>query len=228
MSGPGTVTAARATSSPGSQGPTGSPGRGDRGGVSERAYRADDLRPGPAAARRPRSGGPPSIWGLFVLGALVGVAGALVQPGWFPGGLLLALAAEAGLCVGAGRAVGRRGGAVRARRGGLGARRGPAHDQPPRGRLPLRGRQRLLPLPARRDRRRCDVRHPRTGAATGRRRRPTASDVLLRSGAGVRVRWGFPRRSRDTREKWPVWWCAPPSRPLSGVPGGGANRENLP
>ncbi|MFJ7770838.1 DUF6113 family protein [Streptomyces sp. NPDC097107] len=50
--------------------------------------------------------------GLFVLGALVGVAGALVQPGWFPGGLLLALAAEAGLCVGAGRAVGRRGGAV--------------------------------------------------------------------------------------------------------------------
>ncbi|WP_217165034.1 DUF6113 family protein [Streptomyces sp. AC512_CC834] len=50
--------------------------------------------------------------GLFVLGAVVGVAGALVQPAWFPGGLLLALAAEAGLCVGAGRAVGRRGGAV--------------------------------------------------------------------------------------------------------------------
>ncbi|MGW8061658.1 DUF6113 family protein [Streptomyces ziwulingensis] len=50
--------------------------------------------------------------GLFVLGAVVGVAGALVQPGWFPGGLLLALAAEAGLCLGAGRAVGRRSGAV--------------------------------------------------------------------------------------------------------------------
>ncbi|MGC9381057.1 DUF6113 family protein [Streptomyces sp. MH13] len=50
--------------------------------------------------------------GLFVLGAVVGAAGALVQPGWFPGGLLLALAAEAGLCLGAGRAVGRRGGAV--------------------------------------------------------------------------------------------------------------------
>ncbi|MDF3140739.1 DUF6113 family protein, partial [Streptomyces sp. T21Q-yed] len=35
--------------------------------------------------------------GLFVLGAVVGVAGALVQPAWFPGGLLLALAGEAGL-----------------------------------------------------------------------------------------------------------------------------------
>ncbi|MET9254215.1 DUF6113 family protein [Streptomyces sp. NPDC003717] len=49
---------------------------------------------------------------LFLLGAVVGVAGALVQPGWFPGGLLLALAAEAGLCLGAGRATGRRAGAV--------------------------------------------------------------------------------------------------------------------
>ncbi|GAA4002874.1 DUF6113 family protein [Streptomyces marokkonensis] len=50
--------------------------------------------------------------GLLVLGAVVGAAGALVQPGWFPGGLLLALAAEAGLFLGAARAVGRRGGAV--------------------------------------------------------------------------------------------------------------------
>lgn len=50
--------------------------------------------------------------GLFVLGAVIGAAGALLQPAWFPGGLLLALAAEAGLCLGAGRAVGRRGGAV--------------------------------------------------------------------------------------------------------------------
>ncbi|MFE5258857.1 DUF6113 family protein [Streptomyces coelicoflavus] len=61
---------------------------------------------------------PPSVGrallyvGLFVLGAVLGVAGALLQPAWFPGGLLLALAAEAGLCLGAGRAVGRRGGAV--------------------------------------------------------------------------------------------------------------------
>jgi hypothetical protein len=50
--------------------------------------------------------------GLFVLGAAVGAAGALVQSGWFPGGLLLALAGEAGLCLGGARAVGSRGGAV--------------------------------------------------------------------------------------------------------------------
>ncbi|MET7319903.1 DUF6113 family protein [Streptomyces sp. NPDC005549] len=62
---------------------------------------------------RPPSPGRAALYvGLFVLGAVLGVAGALVQPAWFPGGLLLALAAEAGLCVGAGRAVGRRGGAV--------------------------------------------------------------------------------------------------------------------
>ncbi|KUN27535.1 hypothetical protein AQJ23_12510 [Streptomyces antibioticus] len=50
--------------------------------------------------------------GLFVLGAVVGAAGSLVQSGWFPGGLLLALAGEAGLCLGGARAVGGRGGAV--------------------------------------------------------------------------------------------------------------------
>ncbi|MFC7817533.1 MULTISPECIES: DUF6113 family protein [unclassified Streptomyces] len=62
---------------------------------------------------RPPSLGRAALYlGLFVLGAVVGVAGALVQPAWFPGGLLLALAAEAGLCLGAGRAVGRRGAAV--------------------------------------------------------------------------------------------------------------------
>ncbi|MDG9694690.1 DUF6113 family protein [Streptomyces mutabilis] len=62
---------------------------------------------------RPPSPGRAALYlGLFVLGAVVGVAGALVQSAWFPGGLLLALAAEAGLCLGAGRAVGRRGGAV--------------------------------------------------------------------------------------------------------------------
>nr|WP_203602747.1 DUF6113 family protein [Streptomyces coelicoflavus] len=62
---------------------------------------------------RPPSAGRALLYvGLFVLGAVLGVAGALLQPAWFPGGLLLALAAEAGLCLGAGRAVGRRGGAV--------------------------------------------------------------------------------------------------------------------
>ncbi|MFJ6083743.1 DUF6113 family protein [Streptomyces sp. NPDC092369] len=50
--------------------------------------------------------------GLFVLGAVVGGAGALVQSGWFPGGLLLALVGEAGLCLGGGWAIGGRGGAI--------------------------------------------------------------------------------------------------------------------
>ncbi|MFI6337037.1 DUF6113 family protein [Streptomyces sp. NPDC050535] len=50
--------------------------------------------------------------GLFVLGAVVGAAGALVQPGWFPGGLLLALAGAGGLFLGGARGVGTRGGAA--------------------------------------------------------------------------------------------------------------------
>ncbi|MFJ8939053.1 DUF6113 family protein [Streptomyces sp. NPDC102365] len=50
--------------------------------------------------------------GLFVLGAVVAVAGALVQAGWFPGGLLLALAGAAGLFLGGSRATGGRAGAV--------------------------------------------------------------------------------------------------------------------
>ncbi|MFD9327656.1 DUF6113 family protein [Streptomyces sp. NPDC060065] len=50
--------------------------------------------------------------GLFVLGTVIGAAGALVQPGWFPGGLLLALVGAAGLFLGGAQAVGTRGGAV--------------------------------------------------------------------------------------------------------------------
>lgn len=50
--------------------------------------------------------------GLFLLGAVVGVAGALAQQGWFPGGLLLALAGSAGAFYGGSRATGTRGGAV--------------------------------------------------------------------------------------------------------------------
>jgi hypothetical protein len=50
--------------------------------------------------------GAPRVWrvtgylALLVLGALVGIAGALAQGGWFPGGLLLALLATAGLFLG--------------------------------------------------------------------------------------------------------------------------------
>ncbi len=46
--------------------------------------------------------------GLLVLGALVGIAGALVQAGWFPGGLLLALLGLAALCYGGVKATGSR------------------------------------------------------------------------------------------------------------------------
>lgn len=60
------------------------------------------LRPGRIAA----------CAGLFVLGAVVGVAGALVQGGLFPGGLLLALAGAAGLFYGGALAVGTKAGAV--------------------------------------------------------------------------------------------------------------------
>ncbi len=62
--------------------------------------------------RRPSGGRVAAYLGLFVLGAVVGAAGALVQPAWFPGGLLLALAGEAGLCLGGSRAARSRAGAV--------------------------------------------------------------------------------------------------------------------
>ncbi|ATL30250.1 DUF6113 family protein [Streptomyces formicae] len=50
--------------------------------------------------------------GLFVLGALVGVAGALVQGGFFPAGLLLGLLGAAGAFYGGACAIGTRAGAV--------------------------------------------------------------------------------------------------------------------
>ncbi|MFZ3568369.1 DUF6113 family protein [Streptomyces sp. BH097] len=49
---------------------------------------------------------------LFVLGAVVAVGGALVQGGWFPGGLLLALLGAAGLFHGGARLARGRAGAV--------------------------------------------------------------------------------------------------------------------
>ncbi|MGW0840747.1 DUF6113 family protein [Streptomyces sp. NPDC002787] len=50
--------------------------------------------------------------GLFVLGAVVGAAGGLLQAAWFPAGLLLALAGATGLFLGGARAMGGRAGAV--------------------------------------------------------------------------------------------------------------------
>ncbi|MEV7860144.1 DUF6113 family protein [Streptomyces hirsutus] len=64
--------------------------------------------------RLPSGGRIAACLGLFLLGAVVGVAGALVQPAWFPGGLLLALAAEAGLCLGGALALRSRAGAASA------------------------------------------------------------------------------------------------------------------
>ncbi|MCT9079034.1 DUF6113 family protein [Streptomyces fulvoviolaceus] len=62
--------------------------------------------------QRPSAGRVAAYLGLFVLGVAVGAAGALVQAGWFPGGLLLALAGQAGLCLGGARVTGSRAGAV--------------------------------------------------------------------------------------------------------------------
>jgi hypothetical protein len=69
--------------------------------------------PGGSALAQPLNFGRiASYGGLFVLGAIVGTAGALVQGGWFPGGLLLALLGAAGLFHGGVRAIGTRAGAV--------------------------------------------------------------------------------------------------------------------
>jgi len=62
--------------------------------------------------QRPSAGRNAAYAGLFVLGAVVGLAGALVQGAWFPGGLLLALAGAAGLFLGGAYALRGRGGAV--------------------------------------------------------------------------------------------------------------------
>ncbi|MGA6169008.1 DUF6113 family protein [Streptomyces sp. NPDC012600] len=99
---------------------SGNPGKGrDRA----RAPRTDAPRkdvPGTNAPRKnaSRTGAPPgapggagftarpnpariaAYFGLAVLGALVALAGALVQAAWFPGGLIIALAAPAGLFYG--------------------------------------------------------------------------------------------------------------------------------
>ncbi|MGY0018455.1 DUF6113 family protein [Streptomyces sp. cg35] len=53
-----------------------------------------------------------ALLALAVLGALVGLAGALLQGGWFPGGLLLALAGAAGLFHGGARLTRGRAGAL--------------------------------------------------------------------------------------------------------------------
>ncbi|MFI7297942.1 DUF6113 family protein [Streptomyces sp. NPDC050121] len=62
--------------------------------------------------RMPPAGRVAAYLGLVLLGVVAGLAGALVQAGWFPGGLLLALVGAAGLFVGGTRALNTRAGAV--------------------------------------------------------------------------------------------------------------------
>ncbi|GAA2725878.1 MULTISPECIES: DUF6113 family protein [Streptomyces] len=71
--------------------------------------------------RLPGPGRLAAYLGLAVLGFAVGVAGALVQGGWFPAGLLLALAATGAVCWGAVLLSGARGGGYAAGLGWLAA-----------------------------------------------------------------------------------------------------------
>ncbi|MFH8661814.1 DUF6113 family protein [Streptomyces afghaniensis] len=78
----------------------------------------NDRTPMLAQPMRPPSAGRAAAYaGFFLLGAVIGTAGALVQPAWFPGGLLLALAGEAGLVLGAARVTRGRAGSVAAAAG---------------------------------------------------------------------------------------------------------------
>ncbi|MDQ0940982.1 DUF6113 family protein [Streptomyces sp. V1I1] len=61
--------------------------------------------PGSWLAQSPKPGRIAAYLGLAVLGALVGIAGSLVQGAWFPGGLVLALLAAVGLFYGSLRAT---------------------------------------------------------------------------------------------------------------------------
>ncbi|WP_086561516.1 DUF6113 family protein [Streptomyces africanus] len=77
-----------------------------------------DRTPMLAQPMRPPSAGRAAAYvGFCLLGAVIGAAGALVQPAWFPGGLLLALAGEAGLVLGAARVTRGRAGSVAAAAG---------------------------------------------------------------------------------------------------------------
>lgn len=81
------------------------PGRSGPGAPAGGFDLAQPLRP-------PSPGRAAAYLLLFVLGAVVGVAGTLLEAAWFPGGLLLALAGSAGTFLGGARALGGRAGAV--------------------------------------------------------------------------------------------------------------------
>ncbi|MFE3016206.1 DUF6113 family protein [Streptomyces sp. NPDC059256] len=73
---------------------------------------SSDGAPGAWLARPARPGRIAAYLGLALFGAVVGVTGSLVQGAWFPGGLLLALLASAGLFYGAARTTGAQLGAI--------------------------------------------------------------------------------------------------------------------
>ncbi|KPI26272.1 hypothetical protein OK074_0941 [Actinobacteria bacterium OK074] len=84
---------------------TGGAGAGGAGGGSAGSALAQPLS-------MPSAGRFAALVGLLALGAVVGIAGALVQAGWLPGGLLLALAGAAGAFLGGGLVLRSRSGAV--------------------------------------------------------------------------------------------------------------------
>ncbi|MFI9013656.1 DUF6113 family protein [Streptomyces griseus] len=82
---------------------SGKPGQGrGRAGASHAPRRnAPPREPEPTGfAARPNPVRIAAYAGLAVLGVLVAMAGALIQPAWFPGGLIIALGAAAGLFYG--------------------------------------------------------------------------------------------------------------------------------
>ncbi|MFF0726777.1 DUF6113 family protein [Streptomyces sp. NPDC004134] len=96
--------------STGGAGAGGAEKRGRAGATtkSSPARRPAAPRPGSALARPVTLGRVLTYLAALLLGALVGLAGSLVQGAWSPGGLLLSLAAIGGLCYGAGVATGGR------------------------------------------------------------------------------------------------------------------------
>ncbi len=109
-------TRSRASSGAGS-GASGTPGAS--GSASTPAPASAAAPAGSFLAQPLRAGRLAAYAGLFVLGAVVGAAGALVQGGFFPAGLLLALFGAAGAFYGGARAVGTKAGAVAAAAGWL-------------------------------------------------------------------------------------------------------------
>ncbi|MCX5087117.1 DUF6113 family protein [Streptomyces sp. NPDC001939] len=93
-------------------GKSGNPARSGRAAASSGAAKPAGGPPARPAATGLGAGHIAVLAGLLVLGALVGLAGSLVQGGLFPGGLLLALLGAAGAFLGGARVTGTRGGAV--------------------------------------------------------------------------------------------------------------------